>query len=118
MANNPVQGFPDVWGKHSVTVVEHNGPASYVTGGETASLKTPAFGGSTTVGTRGFAYVAGGADYSATYRVDPVYSSANTPNAGIRNAVTLKWTVIATGAEVANATNLSAFTVRLLVVGG
>jgi hypothetical protein len=94
VANNPVQGFPDTWGKHGVAVIEHNGPSSYVqvaNGGDTA-LTTPSWGGSSTVGTRAFSYVDNATDYSGAYQVTPVYSSANTPNAGIRNAVALRWT--------------------------
>ena len=125
MANNPVQGFPDTWGKHAVTVIEHNGPASYVqaaSGGDT-SLTTPSWGGPSSVGTRAFSFVSGAVDYSGRYRADPFYSG-NTPNAGIRNAVPLRWTYTGThsgdtaGAEVAAAVNLSGVTVRLMVVGG
>lgn len=138
MANNPVQGFPDTWGKHAVTVIEHNGPTSYVTGGETAALATPSWGGSTTVGTRGFSYVSGGIDYAGAYRVDPDYSAANSPNAGIRNQVSLRWTyaglsqgqtgvnsaeVVVSGTGIINGTyDITATTgvgkIRVVVAGG
>lgn len=121
MADNPVSGFPDVFGKHGVALVEHTGPASYVqvsgsAGGDV--LKTPSFGGSTQVGTRSYAYVDCAMDYSGVYVVYPIYSSLNTPNAGIRTQIQLKWVTASTGAEVAPGTNLSAKTVRLLVIGG
>lgn len=111
MANNPVSGFPDVWGKHGVPLVDHTGPASYVTGGET--LGTPTYGGSNVLGTRGYTYVSGGMTNSGTYRVDCLYGGS-----GVRSQVKLRWTVVATGAQVAATTNLSAETVRLLVIGG
>lgn len=95
--NNPVLGFPDTWGKHAVPNIEHNGPASYAAGGET--LNTPSWGGSSVVGTRGFSFVTGGVDYSGAYRVDAVWGSANTPNAGIRNSVNLRWTYSGLGGQ-------------------
>ena len=116
MANNPISGFPDTWGKHGVAIVEHSGPKSYTTGGE--SLSTPSWGGSNVVGLRGYAFVASGVDYSGTYCVDPIYAPANTPNAGIRTLIKLIWRNATTDLEPAAATDLSGYTVRLLVVGG
>jgi hypothetical protein len=107
-------------------VYEHNGPASYVqaSGGGDTFLTTPSWGGSSTVGTRGFSLVVGAVDNSGRYRADPFYGTGNTPNAGIRTAVGLRWTYTGThsgdtaGAEVGAGVNLSGVTVRLMVVGG
>jgi hypothetical protein len=92
VANNAVQGFPDTMGKHSVAPREITGLASYTTGGDTVTLATPSWGGSSSAGTRGFSFVSSAEDYSGTYQVEPVYSTANTPNSGIRNSVALRWT--------------------------
>ena len=105
MAVKTVKGFPAAWGAQVVPLVEHPGPFSYIPGGEVVHSGPPF--------PRIFAYIAAGLSYSGTYRVDCLY-----PSSGLRSAVTLKWTLAATGQEVAGGTNLSGETVRLLVVGG
>ena len=107
MANTSraVKGFPDNWGLHSVPIVEHLGPASYVQGGEL--IKAPLFG------VRAYAHITGGLTYSGTYRVECLY-----PGTGIRSSVNLFWSVVSTGQQVTNGTNLSGEMVRLKVVGG
>lgn len=105
MADTNLKGFPDVWGQHSIPLIDHKGPKSYAQPGELIST-----GGEWP---RSFAFVIGGLDYSGTWRVDCGYL-----NSGLRSQVRLKWIVAATGQEVANGVNLSGATVRLLVVGG
>jgi len=40
MADTVVSGYPDIWGKHAVSVFDHTGPASYVTGGESITAQS------------------------------------------------------------------------------
>jgi hypothetical protein len=108
MADQIVKGFLDTWGIHGVPLVEHKGPSKYTQGGETLTCGTNGY-----FGARAFAFLIGGITYSGTYRVEAVYGGA-----GLRATVKLYWTNVSTGQQVANNTNLSGETVRLLVVAG
>jgi len=105
MADKSVKGFPDTWGQHGVPLIDHKGPSSYVSGGEVIDAPF--------LGPRIYAFIVGGLTNSGTYRVDAIYGGT-----GLRNSVSLKWTVASTGQEVTSGTNLSSETVRLLVIGG
>lgn len=111
MANTKVPGYPTVIGDKAVTCVDHTGPASYTTHGESFGAPNQ-FGGVNQFGLRNYDWIGGGVSQSGTYAVEGRLT-------GSGNQVTFKlvWSVVATGAEVANATNLSGETVRLLLVG-
>lgn len=82
------------------------GPTSYLNGtGQTIFAKS--------FGLRSFSWIGCSMSVSGTYfvRFDPVSA---TPNA----SAALRWFVTATGAEVANTTNLSAETVIVRTIGG
>lgn len=105
MADTVVTGYVDVWGKHAAGPVDHVGPASYSTGGETIT--------GSYYGLRSLDYVGGGVSESGTYFV------LGGPTAGgLRATQKLLWFIASSGAEVGEGTDLSAETVRILVVGG
>lgn len=99
----------------------HMGPASYATGGETLSAASFGWGG--------FEWVAadnqGVATVNSTPVVVPLALSTTyfvgitfaTTAKGPQAKVTIKWYVTSTGAEVSNATDLSAEEVRLMLIG-
>lgn len=114
------KGFPDSWGNKRVTVIEMVGPASYVqytaptTGGQDVQVD-PA-GGVKTID-----WAAGSVTQDGLHRAEVVQIEASTLR-GVSlgdTQLVLKWYVVATGAEVAAAVDLSAAakTIRLLVVG-
>ena len=110
-ANHKVAGVEPWGGRSKATVVDHIGPKSYTTGGET--LGQNAMGGPNVLGLSGFSYVSNGITNSGTYRVETLYSYR-----GVRSTVLLKWTTISTNTEVSSAVDLSGETVRILAIGG
>jgi len=98
-------GYVDVWGKHGGAPIDHAGPASYTTGGQTLTASK--------YGLRSLDYVGGGLSISGTYE-----AKGKAVKRGLSTTYKLVWYVVATGAEVTAATNLSAETVRLLAIGG
>lgn len=108
MADTYLPGFESVWGANKVMVMDHYGPASYATGGETWTLSGLNWGGV-------LMFNAMGEDFSGTYfmRIIP----QNTPAGVPFTTVKIQWFVVSTGAEVANATNLSTFAVRSILIG-
>lgn len=91
-------------GPYRARLVDHDGPASYTTGGETITAIS--------LGFKRILYVnASGIDDGSGFT--SVRHSTKKSQISFR----LQWYVASTGAEVANATNLSARFVRLLVVG-
>jgi hypothetical protein len=109
MADTKLDVFPIGAGKF--IPLDHTGPTSYATGGETIGTSNNLTG----ISTQGLSvidFVDGGGSVSGTYFVIsyPV-------GTGSRKTYKLLWFVTATGAQVANAVNLSAETVRLVVVG-
>jgi hypothetical protein len=62
-----------------------------------------------------------GVDSSYNYRVEVFSTNGNTPGLGTgavpSRTILLRWVVIATGAEVANGTDLTGYTIRLLAIG-
>ncbi len=85
MANNPISGFPDVWGGRShATIVEHTGPTSYVPGGD--PLSQGVFGGPNVLGLSGFYWTSTGISYSGLYVVAAAYGGR-----GVRQRIFLKW---------------------------
>lgn len=106
-----VQGTRDVFGGKSTAVFDYTGPASYangVAGGDQIN----AFPISNQLGMGTIDWV----DGSVT--VDGLYSILAQPAASGRIGTwVLRWVVISTGLEVANAVNLSASKAKLNVQG-
>lgn len=103
-----------VSGRVKWTFVDHPGPASYVNPGGDIYPSQSAYGGPNSAGLSGVYLVVPTWSQSGTY-----YVYQKTAGAGaVRGTATLIWNVSATGAQVANGTNLSGETVRLLIFGG
>lgn len=119
-ADSPRNG---AWGDRPYSVIDWAGPSSYAqvvnntasplgapTGGQ--AITPSAFGLS--AGLEGIFVV--GSSLSGTYTVQAFQATAYNP--GNNNGTwLLRWTVAATGAEVAAAVNLSAESVRLVAFG-
>ena len=84
MSNNQLFGADPVNGRSKWTFVDHTGPSSYVTGGET--LGQSVFGGPNVLGLSGWQWVSSGITNSQNYRVDAFYSGV-----GIQQKVFLRW---------------------------
>jgi hypothetical protein len=113
VADKIIAGFADVWGGRTRAVpLDHTGPASYVTGGETFPAQST-FGGPNSLGLSGVYWSSGGLTESGNYIVVPIFGGG----AGVHGTIKLKW-YSAIGTEVTAATNLSAEKIRLLVIGG
>lgn len=116
--SRPLPGYPDAWGSKRVSVFPVVGPSSYTqytapsTGGQNVNI-SPASG----VKVADFAV--GGVSKSGLYRADVVQIEAGPVNGQtvVGGRLVLKWYVVATGSEVANAFDLDAETVNLFVVG-
>lgn len=98
-------GYVDIWGKHGGAVIDHTGPKSYTTGGQTLTASR--------YGLRSLDYVGGGISVSGTY-----VARGKAVGKGNRTTYTLVWFVVSTGAEVGSGVDLSAETVKLFAVGG
>src|SRR5690242_11966900 len=98
-------GYVDIWGKHGGAVIDHTGKSSYVQGGDTLTASR--------YGLRSIDYVGGGLTISGTYEV-----RGKAIAKGNKTTYKAVWFVVATGAEVAAAVDLSAETVKLFAVGG
>lgn len=101
-----LKGYRTSFGNKRASVASVVGPASYANPGGQVIYNT-------SFGTRGIEMVFGGMSVSGTYYVLWQPQSSG-PNA----KAILRWRVTATNAEVANAVNLSAETVQILVLGG
>ncbi len=118
----PLDGSPDSWGAHKASVFPHAGPASYDQLDVTSPAALPTAGGdlveAVEAGMKLFDFVVGGMSDTGTYfvRTIPVQSSAAF-NGASQSTYRLVWYVTATGAEVANAVDLSDEVVRLLGIG-
>jgi len=122
-----LQDYPQPFGNKRVSVWYHTGPASYVQLG----VGTPPTGGDPVTdieaGLRYFDFIFDAISDNGQYRIEAVPSAGNpsqTQGAGQggtqgaqQRTWKLRWEVIATGAEVAGAVNLSGRTVRLMAVG-
>jgi hypothetical protein len=102
-------------GDRYISVADHAGPASYATlvvaspptGGDTVSVAEFGFKSSITA-------VMQGMSDDGQYLVKAVDTQ---PGRGEIKTLQMIWVVAATGAQVANATNLSARKVRLFAIG-
>src|ERR1700722_14376868 len=105
-------------GRNKIITVDHYGPASYTTGGETWPSVNPnqVTGGPNSLGEASVINILGGGGVteSGTYYVVPIYGG----NGAIKSNIKLKWYVLATDVQVAAAVNLSAEVIRLSVLGG
>ena len=123
----PLPGYPNPIGQKVDSVFPHAGPSSYsqASSGSAPALST---GGDTVyaveAGLKLIDHCTGGVSDSGTYRVEVLYDSvsgiagSSNPSAGQpKTTVRLRWYVVATGAQVAGAVNLSAEIVRLRAVG-
>jgi hypothetical protein len=109
-----IADFPQAWGNRQIALVDHKGPASY------ASIVTgspPTGGDVLTAAECGLKFI------SAVYAGisdDGTYNVEATPTVGAQGEVTqvrLIWITANTGAQVSAATNLSARSIRCLVIG-
>lgn len=118
--SRPLDGYPTSFGSSLASVNGIAGPSSYtaITPGTAPAVAT---GGQTIrardFGLKFFDYVVAGMSDSAVYRVEciPGARSGLGPR-GASTTYTLRWVVVATGAE-AGAIDLSAEIVRIFVIG-
>jgi hypothetical protein len=106
-------GADPVNGRSKWVILDHYGPASYVTNGEEWPPQST-YGGPNSIGLSGLQWVNGGTSESGTYRVVPVFGGG----ASVKGTILLVWYVISTGLEVGARVDLSAEVIRLLAVGG
>ena len=121
-----MDGYPDSFGAKRAAVIPHQGPASYTQLVEGVT-PLPATGGDTVrateAGMKYLDFVAGGLSDSGVYRVEcvpPTQSGfvATPQQIGTpQTYYTLRWVVVATGAEAAAELDLDAEIVRLFVIG-
>jgi len=114
VANRILPGYPQDVGAKKEVVFDHDGPASYNNTG------TPLTSGETINATD---LGAGGIDYCETdslssdglnYAYVMILSQSTSGNWGnIVQSIVIRWFVVATGAEVANAVNLSTKSIRI-----
>lgn len=105
-------------GRNKIITVDHYGPTSYTTGGETWPSVNPnqVTGGPNSLGEASVINILNGSGFSESgnYRIVPVYGGKGT----IKSNIKLIWYVASTGVQVAAAVNLSAEVIRLSVLGG
>ena len=113
-----IDGFPQSWGAKVVGLARVTGPASY------ATYTAPSTGGQDVqalgaCGVKIIDFAIGGVSDSGLYRAEVVQIEASTVQGRSLGAsqMVLKWWVVATNAAVANAVDLSAETVSILVIG-
>ena len=105
MGNTSVKGYVDIWGKHGALPVDHTGPASYVTGGETIKAAQ--------LGLRSIDFLT-----HMSWDTTGLYSvKAHFTGTGLRTSVLLQW-YNSSGTEISAGTNLSAIIIRLFAIGG
>lgn len=120
MADTILPGYLTTIGNKYMLVVDHFGPASYPTGGETITAAQYGIGGidfidSTNDINQGTVQYTG-VSFSGTYYVDIKLATTTAPGGSV-SSLKAQWFVVATGAEVANTTNLSAEKIRLRIMG-
>jgi len=104
VANTPIKDARDTLGIRFLHTIDHDGPSSYTTGGET--IQATVFGMKEVVGID-----CSGSDNSAHSTVPVFVKKGNT------TSFKLMWIVVATGLEVANGINLSGRFVKLTAMG-
>lgn len=119
--SRPLDGYPDSWGAQRASVNGITGPSSYtqLVPGTAPAVAT---GGQTiqaiTFGLKYFDFVTAGLSDTGAYRVEciPGAQSGLGPK-GACLTYTLRWVVVATGAEAAALLDLDAEIVRVLAIG-
>lgn len=118
----PMDGYPDSFGSHRASTFPHAGPVSYV---QIVPGVAPALAAGGDIvqaieaGMKYFEWVDAGLTDSGVFRVEAIpvtvsgiiAAAASIPQPGL--TYRLRWVVVATGAEVAAAFNLSAEIIRL-----
>jgi hypothetical protein len=104
VANTPIRDARDTLGIRFYHTVDHDGPASYTTGGET--INASVFGFKEVISVD-----CSGSDNSAHTTV-PVFATKGNPK-----SFKLMWIVVATGLEVGNGVSLSARFVKISAYG-
>lgn len=117
MADKALYGVDPVNGRSKWNMVDHYGPTSYVTGGETWP-QSLAGGGPNAIGLASLQWVSQGVTEDGLYRLIPIFGGTAGNPAPVKQSIKIKWIVVSTGNEVASATNLSASVIRLLALGG
>lgn len=119
--SRPLDGFPTSWGSNRASVNGIAGPASYtqVVPGTPPAVAT---GGQTIrasdFGLKYFDFVTANLSDSAVYRVECIPGEqSGIGSKGACLTYTLRWVVVATGAEAAAELDLDAEIVRILAVG-
>ena len=122
MARKNLDGYPTSFSNVKACVFVHPGPASYAT----VVIATPPTGGDTVLaaeaGMKAFDTIQGGmTSDDGQYMVQVISPNGNSASSSTAAQPTttmkLRWIIAATGAEVANTTNLSARTIRLFAMG-
>lgn len=119
--SRPLDGYPTSFGSSEACVTGITGPASY-TQVVTGTAPAVATGGQTIrardFGLKFFDYVSAGLEDDGINRVEciPGAQSGVGPK-GACTTYTLRWVVVATGAEVAALVNLSTKIVRVFAIG-
>ena len=111
MADTRVSSFPQGWGNRLVSFVQHAGPASY------AQVTTGPVAGGDVVSAQAFGLKRLTAVFSSGITDDGLYRVEAISTTGDPTSVTLRWTVVSTGSQVAGAVNLSASKVKLFAIG-
>lgn len=116
----PLDGYPTSIGNKVLSVFPHTGPASYtqmttnpVAGGDTVTFANEA-------GMKFADKLHGGKTDSGLYSIEVFLPAANPStklSAAPAKTAVLRWVVVATGAQVAGAVDLSAEIVRLEAIG-
>lgn len=109
-------GFPTSIGSQWLSVGPHSGPASY-----TQVTTGPIAGGDSVaaldLGMKFINSIQGGITDDGLYRVEPIPVGSGDPVGAPMSSVRLRWTVVATGAQVAAAFDLSGSVIRLQAIG-
>ena len=92
MADTMVIGVDPVNGRSKLTYVDHYGPASYTTGGESWPQQS-SFGGPNAVGLNDVNWVNGGVTESGNYEVFPIFGGGGALKATIK----IKWQLSGAG---------------------
>lgn len=106
-------------GRSKLIIVDHAGPTSYTTGGETFP-QVSSYGGPNSLGLAGVSWVGGGITEDGLYWVVPIFGGTGAE----KSVIKLIWYGVAasiTGDAMTQptaTTNLSASHIRLAVLGG
>jgi hypothetical protein len=113
MANRPLPGYPQPVGAKYEMVFDHDGPASYnntgvtLTSGETINASDVGFGGIE------YAEADGVSSDGLNYCYIMYLNQSTSGSGNALPSFVVRWFVLATGAEVANAVNLSTKSIRI-----